>query len=93
MGEAAMMTIFNRAQLCVTQNLEQYANITAALNAAGIRYYSKALSRSSPAVSAMGTRERTGTFAQDMAYDYFYRIYVRKDDFEAAGECLRKALR
>ena len=88
-----MITIFNRTQLCVTQSLEQYSKLTAALDAAGIRYYAKALSRSSPAASAMGTRERAGTFAQNMAYDYFYRIYVRKADFEAAGECLRQALR
>lgn len=51
-----MVTLFNRTQLCVTQNLKQYANITAALNAADIQYYVKALSRSSPAASAMGTR-------------------------------------
>lgn len=88
-----MITIFNRAQLCVTQSLEQYGKLTTALAAAGIRYYAKALSRSSPAASAMGTRERAGTFAQNMAYDYFYRIYVRKADLESAGECLRQAPR
>lgn len=87
-----MVNLFNRTQLCVTQNLKQYANITAALNAEDIQYYVKALSRSSPAASAMGTRERSGTFAQNMEYDYFYRIYVRRSDFDAAGECLRQAL-
>ena len=54
-----MITIFNRAQLCVTQSLEQCSKLTAALDAAGIRYYAKALSRSSPAASARGPSRRT----------------------------------
>ncbi len=88
-----MVSIFNRTELCVTQSLEQYSKISAALNAANIEYYAKALSRSSPSAISFGTRERSGTFAQNMAYDNFYRIYVRRADLESAGECLRQAMR
>lgn len=83
-----MITIFNRVELMITQSMKQYSAVTAALNAANIKYYAKAFSRSSPSAISFGTRERTGTFAQNMEYDYFYRIYVKRSDYSAAVECL-----
>lgn len=86
-----MISIFNRTELMVTQSMDQYAKVTAALGAAGIDYRTKALSRSSPSATSFGTREHTGTFAQNMAYDYFYRVYVKKSDYELAVEAVRSA--
>lgn len=52
-----MITVFNRQELFVTQSMEQYAKVSAALDAAGIEYYAKAFGRS----SQFGERSHRGS--------------------------------
>lgn len=87
-----MITVFNRAELFVTQSMEQYAKVTDALAAAGIEYTSKVISRSSGR-HGYGPRMNTGTFGQSMAFEYTYYVYVKKCSFDAAGAAISAALR
>ena len=82
-----MITVFNRQELFVTQSMEQYAKVSAALDAAGIEYYAKAFGRS----SQFGERSHRGSLGQVAALDNFYKVYVKMSDYELAVKCVNDA--
>lgn len=81
-----MVTIFNRRELCITQNLEQYSKFADALAASGIEYYAKAFGHS----SQFGERSRRGSFGQSSKLDNFYKVYVKRSDYELATRCINQ---
>lgn len=78
-----MITVFNRKELLVTLSMEVQAQARGKLEDRGIDYTIKTINRKSP--SAFGdTRARTGTFGENLAMEYEYIIYVKKDDYDKA---------
>lgn len=59
-----------------------------ALEGCGIETHIRARDRFSPSVFASGSRERTGTAFQNLAYQYQYILYVRRRDYDTAREML-----
>lgn len=84
-----MIWLFNRKELTVCLNQKQYNKVRDALDAAGIPCQVRVRDRTSPSPFAAGTRERSGSFGQDPAASLTWRIYVRRQDWEAARACLR----
>lgn len=76
-----MLTIFNRKELYVTFSMEERCRIEEILDANGISYSTKAVSRSG---GFGGSRSRTGTMGQSMGLEYEYKIYVSRTDYEKA---------
>lgn len=80
--EADMITIFNRAEVCVTYDLNVCAAVREALSAAGIPYVVRTQ-------NLYGSRGHTGAAGIDPASAYEYRIFVRRGDLDAAQFALR----
>ena len=55
-----MLTIFNRAELLITYDLARFCQVRDALQAAGIDFTYKVRNRTSPTMTASGSRERFG---------------------------------
>ena len=55
-----MLTIFNRAELLITYDLARFCQVRDALEAAGIDFTYKVRNRTSPTMTASGSRERFG---------------------------------
>ena len=53
-----MLTIFNRAELLITYDLARFCQVRDALEAAGIDFTYKVRNRTSPTMTASGSRER-----------------------------------
>lgn len=79
-----MITIFNRKELINTYDMKTMSEIRDTLVHSNIEYYIKTINRKSPSPFADGTRSRTGTFGENLASEYEYRIFVKKDNFETA---------
>lgn len=79
-----MITLFNRKELLVTYDMKKQNEVRTALGDNGIDYRVKTVSRGSASPFAAGTRARTGSFGEDPAWHYEYKIYVKKDDYEKA---------
>lgn len=79
-----MITIFNRKELVITYDMKKMSEIKEALSQENIEYYTQTINRRSPSPFAGGMRSRTGSFGENLALEYEYRIFVRKDDFEKA---------
>lgn len=77
-----MITIFNRAEVRVTYDLNECAAVREALSAAGIPYVVRT-------GNLYGGRGRTGAAGIDPAAAYEYRIFVRRRDVDAAQYALR----
>lgn len=80
-----MITIFNRRELCVTDDMKEQARVREILAGNGFDYYVKTVNRMSASVVSMGDRGRVGTYGQDASAMYEYKIYVRKADYEKAS--------
>ena len=85
-----MLTIFNRAELCLTYDLNEQYRIRNILADHNIPYQVKTKNLSSPSLFGTGSRERSGTFGLNTAYMYEYRIFVHKKDYEYANHLLHK---
>lgn len=55
-----MLTIFNRSELLITYDLARFCQVRDALEAAGIDFTYKVRNRTSPTMTASGSRERFG---------------------------------
>ena len=84
-----MITIFNRAELLVTYDLNKLSQYRDVLNAAGIEYTYRFKDRTSPAVMGGGTRARMGNFVVSQQAQVEYKLYVRRDDLEWAKSLFR----
>lgn len=78
-----MITIFNRAELHLTYDMNERIRICGTLSANGIDYHIKTVN---PTASTMGTSRRAnyGTFGLNADVMYEYHIYVRKKDLDHA---------
>ena len=79
-----MITIFNRKEVCLTYDLKKQSEVRDILHANGIDYTVKVLNRKSPSPIAAGSRDRTGTFGEDLSKEYEYKSSVHLDDYEKA---------
>ena len=84
-----MITIFNRAELLITYDLNRFSQYRDVLNAEGIDYTYRTKDRTSPSVMSGGTRARAGNFAIAQQAQVEYKLYVRKEDLERARALFR----
>ena len=83
-----MISIFNRAQLHPLFDPARRDSLCQALDQAGIEYTVKTVDRSSPSALNFGSRERGGTLLHQMEQNWYYLVYVKKSDWEAAQRLL-----
>ena len=83
-----MLTIFNRKELLLTDDMKRQSDVRDLLAQNGIDYAVKTINRQSPAFLS-SSRARTGSFGIDLSRAYEYRIYVRKSDYEKAKLLIR----
>ena len=79
-----MITWCNRKELLVTYDMKKQNEVRTLLQNDHIDYRVKVISRGNPSPFAAGTRARTGSFGEDLALHYEYKIYVKKGDYEKA---------
>ena len=82
-----MVWVFNRREAALCMNLEQLERVRGALEGRGIGYRVKTLNRGSPGWDA-GSRVRSGSAGQQPMAGYSYRVFVRKEDLDAAKAAL-----
>jgi len=80
-----MITLFNRKELLLTNDMKKQNEIRLLLQANGIDYRVKTVSRNNPSPFAAGPRARMGSFGENLAAAYEYKIYVNKADYERAA--------
>lgn len=82
-----MITIFTRAELCFTYNMNERIRICDILSANGINYHLKTIN---PTASTVGSTRRAsfGTFGLNTDVMYEYHIYVHKKDLEYATKLI-----
>ncbi len=83
-----MLTIFNRKELLLTDDMKRQADVRDLLAQNGVDYAVKTINRQNPTVPD-SSRARTGSFGIDLSRAYEYRIYVRKSDYEKAKSLIR----
>lgn len=86
-----MITLFNRKELIVTLSMEVQAQVRSKLQEQGIDYSIKTINRKSPSAFS-DTRARTGTFCENLAVEYEYVIYVKKEDYDRAAAVVHGSL-
>lgn len=79
-----MITIFNRKELCIVFSMEEQSNIRQALSNNQINYHIKTINRMSPSPFSSGTRGRSGSFGQNINFNYEYIFYVNKKNYDTA---------
>lgn len=79
-----MITFFNRKELICTYDLKKQAEVREQLNQFKIPYLVNVIDSKSPSLFYVGTRGRMGMFGNQKKYEYQYRIYVKKRDYEKA---------
>ena len=84
-----MISIFNRAELLITYDLNQLNRARDALSQAGIDYQYRTKDLASPSPFDVGSRSRTGSFGMDRDACVEYKLYVRKDDLSLAQSLIR----
>ena len=84
-----MISIFNRAELLITYDLNQLNRARDALSQAGIDYQYHTKDLASPSPFDAGSRSRTGSFGMDRDACVEYKLYVRKDDLSLAQSLIR----
>ena len=78
-----MITLFNRAELLITYDLNRFNRVRDALAGAGIDYTYRTKDLASH------NRGRDGAFAIDQDARVEYKLYVRKDELDRARQFLR----
>ncbi len=84
-----MITIFNGAELIITYDMKQQAEIRNILSANNIEYIVKVKNMQSSNWGRSGMRTRTGTLGTNANFSYEYKIYVKKKDLEQAQYLIR----
>ena len=83
-----MITIFNRKELIITNDMRRQADIRYILEGNGIDYIVRTTNMQTAPMMG-GSRGRTGSFQINQNYSYEYKIYVRKKDYERAKHLIR----
>ncbi len=79
-----MITIFNRAELVITYDMKQQADVRNILSANNIKYIIRTKSPQTSNWGRAGMRSKTGTLGINQDCSYEYKIYVKKKDWEMA---------
>lgn len=79
-----MITIFNRKEVLITNDILKKSKICALLDDMGIDYDVKVKDILNPSPMMAGARSRTGSFGVNSACMYEYKIYVKKEDYDKA---------
>ena len=78
-----MITIFNRRELLITFDIQRQAEVRSLLAQNKIAYSTKVFNINGP--SAFGSsRARMGNFGIQSEYQYEYKSFVHKSDFDLA---------
>lgn len=85
-----MITLFNRKELICTFDMKKQAKVSGILDEHHIDYRIKTSNRKSPCPVASGSRSRTGTYGKKTEFEYEYRIFVKKEEFEKAKSLIYK---
>ena len=86
-----MITIFNRRELISTFYMKKQSEIKSILAQNKIDYDIRTINRKSPSPMAAGSRARTGTFGENLAFEYEYTIFVKKTDYDTACYLIKNA--
>lgn len=84
-----MLTIFNRAELLITYDFARFCQVRDALETAGIDFTYKTSSRTSPTMTAAGSRERFGTANIRHDAQIEYRLFFHRDQLDWAQTFLK----
>lgn len=79
-----MINFFNRKELFITFKQKEDINIKNILDVNGIEYYAKCLSRN------LGARGTIGSLDINSEYLFYYKIYVKRSDYEKAHYLISK---
>ena len=83
-----MLTIFNRAELLITYDLNRFNRVRDALDGAGIDYVYRTKDLTSPTLleglAGGSSRGRTGTLGISHDARVEYKLYVHKDQLDWA---------
>ena len=83
-----MLTIFNRAELLITYDLNRFNRVRDALDGAGIDYVYRTKDLTSPTLleglAGGSSRGRTGTLGISHDARVEYKLYVHKDQMDWA---------
>ena len=83
-----MITLFNRAELLITYDLNRLNQVRDALAQAGIDYQFRTKDLTSPSALSGGSRARSGNFGINQGAQLEYQLYVRKEDLPQAQSLL-----
>jgi hypothetical protein len=78
-----VLTIFNRRELLITFDIQRQAEVRSLLAQNKIAYSTKVISINGPSIFG-GSRARTGNFGIRSDYQYEYKVFVNKSDFDLA---------
>ena len=79
-----MITLFNRAELLLTHDLDRLNRVRGALEGAGIDYQCRVRDL------ARRNRGRDGALGLNQDARVEYKLYVRRDQLDWAGQVLRE---
>lgn len=83
-----MVTILNRRELVTTYDMKYQGEVREILSQNHIDYKVVTGDRTDTPVTLSGSRAYTGSTGTDAQDQYEYKIYVRKEDYEAARALL-----
>ncbi len=84
-----MITVFNRKELLITHDMNEQSRVQSALSNAGIEYHVKVSNREGSSL-AENTRGRLGSAGLNSGMCYEYKIYVKRDSYDAAIQAIRR---
>lgn len=85
-----MITLLNRRELAVTYDMKYQGEIRDILSQNHIDYKVVTENRADAPAPARGLRAYTGSKGVNSQMQYEYKIYVRKEDYDAACALLSK---
>ncbi|MCU6686522.1 hypothetical protein OCV99_08170 [Dorea acetigenes] len=85
-----MITIFNRKELITVYSMQSQAKMRDILTENGIDYKIRVVNRKSPSPMAAGSRAHTGTFGENLAMEYEYIFYVKREDVARASHLVSR---
>ena len=82
-----MITIFNRRELTITDDMNERVRVCSLLDSSGIDYTLKTVNTTS---APLGGRRGGNTLGVNMDYAYEYKIFVHKQDYDRALHVIYK---
>ena len=79
-----MITIFNRKELLITDDMKKQSEVRTTLQNHNIKYDVKIKNLLSPSIFSRSGRTYIGSRGVDLTKSYEYKIYVKKSDYEEA---------